>query len=198
MAQHYFSRRPRRGGGRRLIGCFLRGVTVEFYVYPGVFSARGVDEGTRLLVESAVVPEEGVVLDMGCGYGVIGVTLAKRYPGLRVVMVDVNPAAVELSRMNARLNGVAGRVEVLQGSLYDPVEGRVFDAIISNPPMSAGMRVVEAIVRGAPRHLRRGGWLELVVRRGAQRVASLMEEVFGSVQVLARKHGYRVLAARLA
>jgi len=197
LSQHYYSRRPRRRGSRRLIGCFLRGVTVEFYVYPGVFSVDEVDEGTRLLVENAIVPEDGVVLDMGCGYGVIGVTLAKRYPRLRVVMVDVNPSAVELARMNARLNRVEDRVEVLLGDLYGPVEGRVFDAIISNPPMSAGMRVVEGIIRGAPRHLRRGGWLELVVRRGAERVARVMEEVFGGVEVLARKHGYRVLASRL-
>ncbi len=169
---------------------------MEFRVSGDVFSAEEVDEGTRLLVESAIVPEEGLVLDLGCGYGVIGVTLAKAYPRLRVYMVDVNPRAVELARLNAKLNGVADRVVVLHGDLYEPVRGMRFDAIITNPPLAAGMRVVERIVREAPEHLRPGGLLEMVLKKGAERIARLMDEVFGGHEVLAKKRGYTVLAAR--
>ena len=189
---HYY----RGGRGRRmLVSDYLRGVTVEFYTSAGVFSPEGVDEGTRLLVESAVVPEEGVVLDLGAGYGVIGITLAKAYPGLRAVLVEVNPRAAELARLNARLNRVEDRVRVLVGSLYEPVRGERFDAILSNPPLAAGMETVLGIVRGAPGHLRPGGSLQMVLRKGAERVRREMMEHFSSVRVLARKKGYTVLYA---
>ena len=192
---HYY-RPSRRYRGSWVIADVLRGVSVEFRVSGDVFSAEEVDEGTRLLIETAIVPEEGVVLDMGCGYGAIGVTLAKAYPRLRVYMVDVNPRAVELARLNAKLNGVSDRVVVLHGDLYEPVNGMVFDAILSNPPLAAGMRVVERIVREAPPHLKPGGTLQMVLRKGVERIARLMDEVFGGHEVLVRKKGYTVLMAR--
>lgn len=194
MPSHYY-RPSRRYRGSWLVADVLRGVSVEFRVSGDVFSADEIDEGTRLLVETARVPEEGVVLDMGCGYGVIGVTLAKAYPRLKVYMVDINPRAVELARLNAKLNGVADRVVVLHGDLYEPVRGMKFDAILSNPPLAAGMRVVERIVREAPEHLKPGGSLQMVLRKGAERIARLMDEVFGGHEVVARKKGYTVLAA---
>ena len=195
MAHHYF--RPRRGrpSPARLVSDHLRGVTVEFYVTGDVFSSSAVDEGTRLLIENAVVPEEGTVLDMGCGYGAIGITLAKAYPRLRVVMVDVSPRAVALARRNARHNRVEDRVTVLQGNLYEPVEGIVFDAILSNPPLAAGMDTVLGIVRGAASHLARGGSLQLVMRKGAARALEEMRRHFREARVLLRKKGYTLLYA---
>jgi 16S rRNA (guanine1207-N2)-methyltransferase len=173
----------------------LRGVTVEFYVTADVFSPKGVDEGTRLLIEHARIPEEGVILDLGCGYGAIGITLAKAFPRLRVFMVDVNPKAVKLARMNAELNNVSDRVVVLEGDLYEPVKDLVFDAIISNPPLAAGSRIIERIIAEAPLHLREGGSLQLVMRKGSSSALDLMKQVFGRVEVLLRKKGYTVLYA---
>lgn len=194
---HYYRPRSRRGP-RRLISDHLRGVTVEFYVSSDVFSPSEVDTGTRLLIEHAEVPEQGTVLDLGCGYGAIGITLAKAYPRLRVVMVDVNPRAVELAKLNARHNRVEDRVTVLHGNLYEPVEGRVFDAILSNPPLAAGMATIEEIIRRAPQHLAPGGTLQLVMRKGANRALDLMKEAFGDAHVALRKKGYTVLYARKA
>ncbi|BES81281.1 class I SAM-dependent methyltransferase [Pyrodictium abyssi] len=194
---HYYRPRSRRGP-RRLISDHLRGVTVEFYVSSDVFSPREVDTGTRLLIEHAEVPEQGTVLDLGCGYGAIGITLAKAYPRLRVVMVDVNPRAVELAKLNARHNRVEDRVTVLHGNLYEPVEGRVFDAILSNPPLAAGMATIEEIIRRAPQHIAPGGTLQLVMRKGANRALDLMKEAFGDARVALRKKGYTILYARKA
>ncbi len=194
MSHHYYHK-PRRLHVRQLVSDYLRGVTVEFYVAPGVFSWKEVDEGTRILVEHAIVPEQGVILDLGCGYGVIGITLAKAYPRLRVVMVDINPLAVELAKLNAKLNKVEDRVEVLQGDLYTAVEGREFDAIISNPPLAAGFKTLQRIIEEAPQHLKTGGLLELVLRKGEEKVENMMRKVFGNARTLLRKKGYTILVA---
>ncbi|WP_397470765.1 class I SAM-dependent methyltransferase [Pyrofollis japonicus] len=191
---HYF-RPSRRKTPRMIISDNLRGVTVEFYVTADVFSPKGVDEGTRLLIEHARVPEEGVILDLGCGYGAIGITLAKAFPRLRVFMVDINPKAVKLARMNAELNNVSDRVVVLEGDLYEPVKDLVFDAVISNPPLAAGSKTVERIITEAPSHLRDGGSLQLVMKKGASRALDLMKKAFGRAEVLLRKKGYTVLYA---
>ncbi|NPA97357.1 MAG: class I SAM-dependent methyltransferase [Crenarchaeota archaeon] len=193
--KHYYS--GRRRGLYQLISDFVRGVTVEFEVAPGLFSYEEIDFGTRLLIEHAQIPPEGTVLDMGCGYGAIGITLAKLNPRLRVYMVDINRDAVKLARRNARRNRVENRVTVLCGDLYEPVKGMKFDAIYSNPPLAAGMDTVLRIVEEAPNHLKNGGTLQVVVRKGAETVRKAMERTFGNVRKLAAKRGYRVLLSIL-
>lgn len=197
MNRHYYKSRTR-SRGRRLISDFLRGVTVEFYVSPQVFSSSEIDTGTRLLIENAIVPEQGRVLDLGCGYGAIGITLAKAYPRLHIVMVDINTLAVELAKQNARLNRVEDRVTVLHGDLYEPVKNMVFDLIISNPPLAAGMDTIEKIIREAPDYLKRGGTLQLVMRKGEKKALQIMEEVFTTAKILLRKKGYTILYAQKA
>ena len=192
---HHYYKKPLRKTTRTLVSDHLRGVTVEFYTQPGLFSYKEVDEGTRMLVESAVVPkEDATILDLGCGYGVIGIVLAKAYPRARVYMVDVNPVAVELAKLNAKHNGVADRVTVLQGDLYEPVKDLKFDLIITNPPLAAGMKTVLRIVEKAPSHLNPRGSLQLVLRKGVETVRKAMEKAFLRVETLARKKGYTVLA----
>ena len=195
MAEHYFTGRPSSRGRLGLLRCRLRGREFEFFTSSGVFSSRKIDNGTRLLIESMVLPERGSALDVGCGYGPVGVVAARLWPGLEVWMTDVNERAVGLAERNATKNGV-GNVVVRLGSLYEPVGGEIFDAVLSNPPISAGMgRVVEPLVAGAVDRLVDGGSLQLVVQsnKGGRTLASLMAGCFGSVEVLARKGGYRVL-----
>lgn len=190
--------KPRRRGPYILISDFIRGVTVEFEVVPGLFSYKEVDEGTKLLIEYAEIPQEGVVLDLGCGYGAIGVALAKINPKLRVYMVDINPEAVRLAERNAERNGVSDRVVVLRSNLYEAVKDLTFDAIYSNPPLAAGMDTVEKIVTEAPNHLKPGGSLQIVVRKGSEYISKLMEKVFGNVETLVSKKGYKVLKSTKA
>jgi 16S rRNA G1207 methylase RsmC len=194
MGEHYFSERPSSPERRGLVRARLRGLDLEFVTSSGVFSYRRVDRGTRLLVESMVLPEGGWVLDLGCGYGVVGVVAGRLVPGLEVWMIDVNERAVSLARLNLERNGVEGVVR--QGDLYGPVEGMRFGAVVSNPPISAGLRrVVGAMVGGAVDHMEVGGSLQLVVQssKGGRALASMMEDAFGGVEVLARGGGYRVL-----
>ncbi len=173
----------------------MRGREFEFFTSSGVFSSRKIDNGTRLLIESMVLPERGSALDVGCGYGPVGIVAAKLRPELEVWMTDVNERAIKLAERNATKNGVRN-VVIRLGSLYEPLESEVFDIVLSNPPISAGIRrVVEPLVAGAVDRLVDGGSLQLVVQsnKGGRALASLMERCFGSVEVLARKGGYRVL-----
>jgi 16S rRNA G1207 methylase RsmC len=188
---HYY--KPGRGPGRKvLIPLVVRNVSLQFVSYSSLFSGTRVDEGTLLLLENMILPDSGLVLDVGCGYGVIGVTAAKLNPKLKVYMTDINPLAVKVSKLNARLNGVEDRVVVLEGDRYEPVKGVLFNAIYSNPPLSAGMKVVEDIVLGAREHLVRDGFAQFVLAKGGEYLAREARKVYGHVESMSKK-GYILL-----
>ncbi|MCX6654270.1 MAG: methyltransferase [Candidatus Bathyarchaeota archaeon] len=195
MPEHYFSKNPTSPEKRGLIKCTLRGIGLEFLTASGIFSYKRIDNGTRLLVESMVLPDEGRLLDLGCGYGVVGVTAALINSCLEVTMTDVNSRAVVLAAENAVRNN-AMNITTRFGSLYEPVVNAKFETIVTNPPISAGIaRVVEPIIVNASAHLKIGGSLQLVVQsnKGGRTIAALIEKAFGEAQILARGGGYRVL-----
>jgi len=187
---HYF--RGGRKGEKKLIPLTIHGLTLEFISYSSLFSGSEVDKGTYLLLENIKVPEEGVVLDVGCGYGVIGIVVAKLNPKLKVYMVDINPLAVKVARENAKRNSVGDRVVVLQGDRYDPVKDMVFQAIYSNPPFSAGNEVVEDIILGAKKHLDKNGFAQFVIARGRQYLVEKAREHYSIVKTINKK-GYTIL-----
>ncbi|WP_421229998.1 16S rRNA (guanine(1207)-N(2))-methyltransferase RsmC [Aeromonas jandaei] len=129
---------------------------------PGVFSAAELDLGTQMLL--ATVPAmKGSLLDFGCGAGVIGSVLAKRNPGLKVTMVDINALALESSRRTLAINGLQG--EVHASDVYSDITGS-FDQIVSNPPFHAGLKTfyaaTETFLARAPEFLRPHGSLTIV------------------------------------
>lgn len=193
---HYFAAHPKSKMKLGIIRTYLRGKSFEFLTSSGVFSKERVDLGTRLLIESMVLPEEGYVLDVGCGYGAVGIAAATFNPDLRVVMVDTNERAVWLAKQNIEVNHVEN-AEVRRGYLYEPVKVSTFDCILSNPPVSAGMATVKAIITEAPKHMTSKALFQMVIRSkiGGKRLLMIFEEALGNVAVLARKSGYRVLVA---
>jgi 16S rRNA (guanine1207-N2)-methyltransferase len=194
---HYYKSSHKRASQYILISDFIRGITVEFEAIPGLFSYKYVDEGTKLLLEYAEIPSEGAVLDVGCGYGVIGITIAKLNPRLKVYMIDVNEEAVRLTKRNVARNGLKeDRVIVLQGDVYEPVKDMTFNAIYSNPPFAAGLHIVKRIVIEAPHYMKPDATLQIVARKGAEKVKNLMCQVFGNVETKISKKGYKVLLSR--
>ena len=191
--EHYFAAKPASKPRLRVIHAYLRGRYFEFLTASGVFSRNRIDLGTRLLIESMVLPDEGTILDLGCGYGPVGIVAATIKPKLQVYMTDVNERAVWLAKKNVRKNQLEN-VKVKRGFLYTPVENMKFDAILTNPPVSAGMKTVNQIIAGAPAHLKSGGTFQIVVRSkiAGKRFTSMLEENFSNIQILARKSGYRV------
>lgn len=193
---HYFAAHPKSEMRLGTIHTYLRGKSFRFLTASGVFSKTHVDLGTRLLIESMVLPKEGYVLDLGCGYGAVGIAAAAFCPDLRVFMVDVNERAVWLAKQNAEINCVCN-VEVRRGYLYEPVKRLAFDCILTNPPVSAGMQTVKAIICEAPKHMASNATLQVVLRSkiAGKRLKAIFEEAFGNFAVLARESGFRVLTA---
>ena len=195
--EQYYTKQPRSEPRLGIIRTHLRGRFFEFLTSASVFSKKRIDLGTRILIESMVLPEEGYVLDLGCGYGPVGIVAAVSNPNLHVVMVDVNERAVWLAKENVKRNSIEN-IEVSCGFLYKPVEEMKFDAVLCNPPVSAGMQILLQIVFNAPRHLRDDGSFQLVVRSriGSKRLQDELKKAFGNVKVLVRKSGYRVLLSK--
>jgi 16S rRNA (guanine1207-N2)-methyltransferase len=192
----YYTENPKSQARFGLVRTCLRGRPFEFTTGSSVFSIKRVDLGTRVLVEAMSLPDQGCVLDVGCGYGVVGIAAAKFNTKLQVIMTDVNKRAVLLARQNAEKNH-AFNVEVRHGSLYTPVQNYCFNCILSNPPVSAGMETVEAIIRGAPAVMARGATIQMVLRSkiGKKTLPAVFTETFGNFKVHAIESGYRVLMA---
>ncbi|MEM2103824.1 MAG: methyltransferase [Candidatus Bathyarchaeia archaeon] len=193
---HYFSETPKSKLKFGLVQSQIRGKTFKFLTASGVFSKKRVDLGTKLLLESMILPESGFVLDVGCGYGAIGIVAASLNPKIHVLMVDVNERAVRLAKRNIEINSVRN-AEVRRGHLYKPVEGIIFNCVLSNPPVSAGLATVKSIITEAPNHMSLKATLQMVLRSkiSGKRLRQIFEESFGNFTVLARKSGYRVLMA---
>jgi 16S rRNA (guanine1207-N2)-methyltransferase len=190
-SSHYFSKEPSRAGKKYILRLEIGGQRIELASCGGLFSKDKVDNGTLLLLKSLVLPPKGSVLDMGCGCGVVGITIAMMRPQLGVTMVDVNPLAVKYARDNLESNGVAN-AEALESDLYSSLDGRNFETIVSNPPLAAGYKVIFPLIEGAKSHLKEGGSLQLVLRKGVNAIPRKMEEVFGNVELISRGSGYKV------
>jgi 16S rRNA (guanine1207-N2)-methyltransferase len=197
-ADHYFSAQPRSRSARSELRFLYRGELLAFTVDRGVFAAHGLDPGTGLLIENLVVRPGDRVLDLGCGWGAVGVAAAKAARDGHVVMTEVNRRAARLARENVERNRVRN-AEVRVGAFFEPVAEERFDVIATNPPYRAGRSHVLRLLTEAPRHLTAQGRLVLV-GKGSQGIryyqAWLDERWGGGIEVLGRGSGYRVIEAR--
>ncbi|MBB6675039.1 class I SAM-dependent methyltransferase [Cohnella nanjingensis] len=200
MADHYYTERPTVRSDKRTIAAELRGFRFQFTSDSGVFSRDGVDYGSRVLIGMMEIPPAAAILDVGCGYGPIGLTAARLAPQGHVTMLDINERAAALSRENAALNGI-GNVTVQTSDLYEAVEGQRFDVILSNPPIRAGKAVVHRILAEAKEHLKPGGslWIVIQNKQGAPSARAKLEELFGedAVEEIGKDKGYRIYRAKL-
>ena len=195
--EHYFAELPKSEAKLGMVNTRLRGEPFKFLTASSVFSKKQVDIGTRLLIESMQLPEQGNVLDVGCGYGAIGIVAAASNSRLHVVMTDVNMRAVQLARRNIKINNVHN-AEIRHGYLYEPIKDTAFNCVLSNPPVSAGMGTVKALITQAPQVMTAEATFQMVMRSkiGVKTLPSVFKVTFGNCMVLERKSGYRVLLAK--
>ena len=198
MNDHYYTRDPQ--SESRPVSCeyTYRGIPLRFQTDAGVFSRGEVDTGTRLLLEALPETMMGDVLDLGCGWGVIGISIARKWPGTRVWMADVNLRALELSKKNAAANGAA--VTCVESDGMAELKDRRLDAVVTSPPIRAGKQVIYQMFADARAHLKPEGSLFLVIRKqqGAESCIRYLKTLYASVEKLDRSGGFWVLEARKA
>lgn len=194
--QYYYSQHPDVASEPITWDFTLLGNDLAFTSDNGVFSKHTVDYGSRVLVANVnydIIPE-GKILDMGTGYGPIGIAIAKAFPDRQVDMVDVNELALSLAKQNAFENGVSSSVHIFESNVYEAVTD-LYAAIVTNPPVRAGKKVVDAMIAGAVDHLLNEGTLTVVLQKkqGAPSAKKLMTQLFGNCDILKRDKGYYIL-----
>ncbi len=196
MADHYYASQPTAAHDRKTWDTVLRGQSYRFVSDAGVFSKGGVDFGSRTLIEAMDIPQDAEVLDVGCGYGPIGLAAARLAAKGHVTMIDVNSRAVELAKENAAANGV-NNITVLESDLFSALDDRKFDVVLTNPPIRAGKATVHAIFEGAYERLRSGGslWVVIQKKQGAPSAKEKLESLFSRVEEVTKDKGYRIYRA---
>lgn len=201
MSEHYYTAKPTVGHESIQFQEVLRGQTLTFVSDAGVFSKKGVDYGSRLLIETMEVAPSARVLDVGCGYGPIGLSAALLADKGTATLVDINERAVELSRANAKRNHISN-IRVLQSDALEQVREERFDCVLTNPPIRAGKEVVHRIFEQAFHVLSVEGelWIVIQKKQGAPSAYSKLESLFGEGQVeeVTKDKGYRIIRARKA
>lgn len=197
MSEHYYTRRPSTEHDRKQIQFQCRGLMLQLMTDAGVFSKSGVDFGSRLLVEHLSVNDDDYILDVGCGYGAIGLMCASLIPSGFVTMVDINERALTLAKENAAQNKITN-VRVLQSDLYSGLLTERFTKIVSNPPIRAGKQVVHQLFEQSHEWLAPEGqlWIVIQKKQGAPSAIKKLEELFEDVKLIAKDKGYFIVCAR--
>ena len=181
----------------------LRHITYEYNNYKfifssdnGVFSKNKVDYGSRLLVETLlknVIKVNLNILDIGCGYGYLGITIAKILKS-SLTMADVNKRALHLAKMNSHDNKVDA--QIIESNIYDQIT-QTFDIIVSNPPIRAGKEVVYQMLLGAFDHLKEHGELWFVMRKdqGVKSTIKVLNEKYETT-IMAKDKGFYIVKAQ--
>jgi 16S rRNA (guanine1207-N2)-methyltransferase len=189
--EHYFCEKPGGSKDELQIKFRLNSDILCFCTANSVFSKSRVDNGTNLLIKECRLKDGLKILDLGCGYGVIGISLARLFPLSKITMSDINERALDLTRKNISLNEV--NAQVVKSSFFENINEK-FDAILSNPPFSAGKEICYMLVEQSYAHLEKNGSLQMVApgKKGGKELSNKMRCVFGNVETIGRQSGYQL------
>ena len=189
---HYYSRVQESPLNKEKISAIIRGNNLEFFTGSGVFSKSGIDKGSLLLANKAIIEDNWRVLDLGSGYGAIGIAIAKAYPSCSILMSEINRRAVGLAKENIILNSLSN-AHAIQSDLFEKIMEK-FNAILLNPPQSAGKELCVEMIRQSKSFLLQNGLFQMVARhnKGGSELEKHMLKVYGNVKQKAKKSGYRI------
>ena len=194
---HYYDSDPQIESKIREISFEVNGIKMKLKTDNGVFSKNRVDEGSLAFLK-VLLPLKltGNILDLGCGYGTIGLTIAMSSPTARITLADINSRALALCERNAKDLGLSQRVTCLQSDIFENIEGR-YDSLVLNPPIRAGKKVTYAMYEQSRDYLIDGGSLFIVIRKaqGALSAATFIKSIYGNCTLLERSKGYYVYQA---
>ena len=195
MDEHYFTENPNSEVREKQFSHTIRNVTLSFISVSGVFAfGQKIDRASELLIEN-FTPSGSTILDIGCGYGAIGLFLKAIHSNQRITMADINNRAVEYAALNARKNRIdAG---VIKSDLFSDFRDVKFDDIVSNPPIAAGKKLNTDLINQSFERLNPGGalWLVAFHNKGGSTLKAIMESRFGNVTDVCKSGGIRVYKA---
>ena len=191
---HYFIENRKVLTNERLLNAEIFGMKFKFLSNNGLFSCDKVDDVSGVLIENLPVLK-GSLLDLGCGYGFIGIVLAKKYK-LDLTMSDINSIAVNYAETNAKLNAIEAKTICSNG--FENIHGS-FDTITLNPPIHAGKDIIYKLYKEAALHLSKGGNFYVVIQKkhGAESSYKKLCEIFDSCDVVYKKKGCFIFRATL-
>ncbi len=195
--EHYFSKKPESRLKIKLTRDVLRNKEIKFYTASGLFSTNKVDKGSELLINKSIIKDNDKILDLGCGYGIIGLSLKLSFPKIKIIFSDINERAIQTTKDNLKLHNV--KAEVIQSDGFENINEK-FDIILLNPPQTAGKQVCFKLIEDSKNYLEENGTLQLVARhnKGGKELSKKMLEVFKNVKETAKSSGYRIYLSRKA
>lgn len=194
--EHYFTNNDTLKSAIRTIKYENKGHVFTFFSDLGVFSKDKVDYGSRLLAETIIKNEKEAssILDVGCGYGFLGVTLSSFFSS-SCVFSDVNKRALHLCNMNIKENRINGKTT--ESDIYSNINGN-YDIVVTNPPIRAGKSTVYGILKGAKNHLNKGGRLWFVMRKdhGVKTALKDLADIY-DLEVMEKEKGFYIIRAKV-
>ena len=190
---HYFENDNNVKSNERIIYAKVNDIELKFIADNGVFSKKGLDFGTRTLLENVNISNSNCsILDFGCGYGPIGIYLSKKF-NINVDMIDINKIAINLTLKNAELNKV--NVNAFESNIYSNVSKK-YDYIVTNPPIRVGKKVLYQILFEAKQHLNQNGELWLVINKnqGAKSLFTDLKKEYNAF-VVNKNKGFYIIRA---
>ncbi len=197
MGSHHYYEENQEGlhSNPEVFDFYFKNIHFKFHTDDGVFSKSYIDYGSFALLSAfALNKVEGPILDMGAGYGALGISIAKLYER-EVVMCEINERAYHLIKQNI-LENKANNCSCYQGNLYEPLpKDMTFSMVVTNPPIRAGKEVVFQIYEGAFKVLKIGGeiWVVIQKKQGAPSSKAHLEKIFGNCEIIDRNKGYYIL-----
>ena len=202
VSDHYYSKKPQSKSDQRSIEVWVCQEKLRFVTEAGVFSKSDIDFGSRLLIETIVDESKSKDvqgqhwLDLGCGYGAIGVSLLRQIQRLNISMLDINERALECARENLKFHQITN-ARIIQSDGLSAVADERFDRIVTNPPIRAGKQMIHSWYEQAHRVLNENGqlWLVIQKKQGAPSTWEKLKSIFPIVEEMAREKGYSIFRA---
>ncbi|MBI2148870.1 class I SAM-dependent methyltransferase [Candidatus Woesearchaeota archaeon] len=194
--EHYFTKSPKSELKIKKLKAILRKKEIEFYTASGLFSINQVDKGSELLINKCLIENNWKILDLGCGYGIIGLSLLKFNITLKLTFSDINERAIQITKKNLEFHKL--KAELIQSDGFESIKEK-FNTILLNPPQTAGKKLCFKLIEDSKQHLEKEGYLQIVARhnKGGKELSKKMFEVFNNVKEISKSAGYRIYISKL-